>query len=303
MNNWKVHNPQFEFTSELPVESSAWSGHYFFAYDLVANTKPHIIVELGTHKGNSLFSFAQAIKDLKLKTQLHGVDTWQGDEHAGYYGEEIFKTFLEIKEKYYKDVNIIPHKMLFDNASEKFEDNSIDILHIDGLHTYEAVKHDFENWLPKVNEEKGIILLHDVCEKSDDFGVYKLWEELKKKYKTITFEHYHGLGVLFLNKNPFNKNYPSLEILTEYYTKTSEVQDLHKTLNDKDIHIDNLEKVILDHLKRAKELTNQIKELNNQNKDLNSTLSNKRKELEKIYHSRSWKLTQPIQDLFKKLRN
>jgi O-antigen biosynthesis protein len=308
--NRELYNPNFEFTSELPLESSAWSGHYFFAYDLVANTKPNVIVELGTHKGNSLFSFAQAIKDFNLGTELHGIDTWEGDEHAGFYGEEVYKAFLEIKNKYYKEVDIIPHKMFFDDAVDKFEDNSIDILHIDGLHTYDAVKHDFENWLPKVRKKTGIILFHDVCEKSDDFGVYKLWEDLKKKYKTITFDHYHGLGVLFLNKNPFGKTYPSPELLTKYYKKISEVQDLNKTLNDKDIHINNLEREILDHLKITKELTKQNQELTkqnqeltNQNQDLNSALTEKNKELEKIYTSKSWKLTQPIRESTKVLRD
>ena len=300
---WKINQPSFEFTSELPLESSAWSGHYFFAYDLVANIKPNLIVELGTHKGNSLFSFAQAIKDLKLDTELHGIDTWEGDEHAGFYGKEVYETFLEIKNKYYKDVKIVSHKMLFDEAVDKFEDNSIDILHIDGLHTYDAVKHDFENWLPKVNKKTGIILFHDVCEKSDDFGVYKLWEELKKKYETITFDHYHGLGVLFLNRNPFGKNYPSPELLTEYYKKTSEVQDLNKTLNDKDIHIDNLEREILDRLKTTKELTKQNQELTKQDQDLKSNLSEKNKELERIYNSKSWKLTQPIREFAKIVRD
>jgi predicted O-methyltransferase YrrM len=207
ISQWELHDANFEFTKELPAESSAWSGHYDFAYDLVANTKPSKIVELGTHRGNSLFSFAQAVKDLKLDTELHPIDTWEGDEHAGYYGEEIYQEFTEIIEKYYSDLGITPHRMFFDDALEKFEDNSIDILHIDGLHTYEAVKHDFEMWLPKVKNKTGIILLHDVCEKSDDFGVYKLWEELKERYKTITFEHYHGLGVIFLQEIFFEEKY------------------------------------------------------------------------------------------------
>jgi hypothetical protein len=324
LDKWEINNPQLEFTKELPIESSAWIGHYSFAYDLIANTKPKVVVELGTHKGNSLFSFAQAIKDLNLKTELHAVDTWEGDEHAGFYGEEVYETFLEIKDKYYKDVNIIPHKMYFDEAVDKFEDNSIDILHIDGLHTYEAVKHDFETWFPKVKKKTGIILLHDVCEKSDDFGVYKLWEELKKKYKTITFEHYHGLGVLFLSKSPFPKNLPYPEILITYYKKVSETQDLNKALNDKDIHIDNLEKKVLEHLKKAKELTNQNKELTNQkkeltnqkkeltnqnkrlmeeNKKLRSIISTRDTQLEKIYTSKSWRLTQPLRKLAEVIRN
>ena len=95
-------------------------------------------------------------------------------------------------------INLI--RKTFDEAVLGFKDDSIDILHIDGLHTYEAVKHDFETWLPKVNQN-GIVLFHDIKVGEDDFGVYKLWEELKKKYATIEFFQSFGLGVLFLNKS------------------------------------------------------------------------------------------------------
>jgi glycosyltransferase involved in cell wall biosynthesis len=228
-HKWKTYNPHFSFTTPLPSESSAWSGHYNFAYDLVANIKPEFIVELGTHKGNSLFSFAQAIKDFNLKTELHAVDTWKGDEHTGYYGEEIYETFSEIKDTHYKKANIIPHIKLFDEAVNEFKDNSIDILHIDGLHLYKSVKHDFETWLPKVNKKSGIIILHDVCEKTDDFGVYKLWEELRTKYNTITFKHYHGLGVIFMGDNPLSDTYSlSPDTVIRYYEKLSEIQDMER---------------------------------------------------------------------------
>lgn len=214
MNKWKYYDRILEFTKDLSIDSSAWSGHYSFAYDLVANTKPKIIVELGTHKGNSLFSFSQAVKDFNLDTEIHAIDTWEGDSQTGYYGNEIFTEFKKIVNKYYQNVNIVPHKKYFDDAIKEFENNSIDILHIDGLHTYEAVKHDFETWLPKVKKKNGIILLHDVCETQGDFGVYKLWEELCKKYqKTITFPHSHGLGVILFGnpkielKETFIKHY------------------------------------------------------------------------------------------------
>jgi len=235
---WQINTPTFEFVNSFPVDTSA-----------------------GTHKGNSLFSFAQAIKDLELKTELHAVDTWQGDKHAGFYKDKVYKKFLEIADEHYEDVKVIPHRILFDEAVDKFEDNSIDILHIDGLHTYEAVKHDFENWLPKVNKKRGIILLHDVCEKSKDFGVYKLWEELQREYKTLTFPHSHGLGVLFLNKQILSKEDLPSELLNKHYQNVSSIQKMEKEIKDKERHIKNLTKENLERLKTTKKLLETKKRL------------------------------------------
>ncbi|MDD3475165.1 MAG: glycosyltransferase, partial [Candidatus Dojkabacteria bacterium] len=208
------------------------------------------------------------IKDAKLKTELHAIDTWEGDEHAGYYGEEIYEKYLEIKNKYYKDVNIIDHKMFFDEAIDKFEDNSIDVLHIDGLHTYDAVKHDFQTWLPKVKKDSGIVLLHDVCEKSDGFGVYKLWDELNKEYNTITFEHYHGLGVLFLGNSIYKKITLFIDIWTKYYPLLSEnIQNL-KNVSDKETHIRNLEQKESQLLRKYKNLEKEHNDLENKHNDL-----------------------------------
>lgn len=200
---WEYNQPNFEFSEAIPLNynSAPWGGHSFFAYDLVINTKPSLIVELGTYKGNSLFSMAQAVKDMGLDTTLYAIDTWEGDEHSGWYEGDILDTFDRVRNNFYRDIDIVPCKMTFDEALGDFEDGSIDILHIDGLHTYEAVKHDFENWLPKV-KKGGVIMFHDIRETRDDFGVYKLWEELEKKYKTIAFDFYHGLGVVFLGDMP-----------------------------------------------------------------------------------------------------
>ncbi len=117
------------------------------------------MVELGTHTGNSFSAFCQAIYALKIPALAFAVDTWQGDEHAGYYGDEVFdelKTFLQ--EEYGNFATMV--RSTFDEAASEFLAGTVDILHIDGMHTYEAVKHDFTTWKDKLSE-KAVVVFHD----------------------------------------------------------------------------------------------------------------------------------------------
>ena len=172
----------------------SWVGHIPFAFWIVEAAKPGVLVELGTHSGNSYFSFCQAVKRLNLRTLCYAVDSWQGDEHSGYYGEDIFQAVSEKNRLEYDSFSRLIRSQ-FDEARGRFDDASIDLLHIDGLHTYEAVKHDFENWLPKMSKS-GIILLHDTNVRIRDFGVRYLFQEEALYFPAFEFKHSHGLGIL-----------------------------------------------------------------------------------------------------------
>lgn len=198
---WKQYNPDFDFRPDC--KSHTWFGHCFFAYDLIRNVKPKVIVELGTYYATSFSSFCQAVRDENIDSNLYAVDSWEGDENAGLYGEYVYTHAKAQIAKYYPEVKSHLMRMYFDDAVPEFKDHSIDLLHIDGLHTYEAVKHDFETWFPKVSKS-GVIMFHDIY--VEHYGVKDLWAELQKQHPEwafVSFEHNYGLGVIFLDKKQF----------------------------------------------------------------------------------------------------
>jgi Methyltransferase domain len=83
----------------------------------------------------------------------------------------------------------------FDEAATTFQDKTIDLLHIDGQHGYEQVRNDYESWRHKLSD-RGVILFHDTCVRSEEFGVWRLWDEVKNDHPHFEFTHGHGLGVL-----------------------------------------------------------------------------------------------------------
>jgi len=175
------------------VVDSAWLEHAPFAFWLIEAHRPGTVVELGTHRGFSYSCFCQAIERIGLDSRAYAVDTWRGDEHAGFYGDEIFQQLNAYHQRYASFSRLI--RSSFDQALPHFEDGSVDLLHIDGRHFYDDVKHDFESWLPKLSD-RAVVLFHDTNVREREFGVFKLWAELQTSRPSFEFLHGHGLGVL-----------------------------------------------------------------------------------------------------------
>ena len=195
--NWVVSDPRYDADQLNPkLKFAYWEGHRDFAYDLLQFVRPERLVELGSQYGCSLFSFCQAVRDFKLDTEINAVDMWSGDIGAEITGEEVYALVQKTAATYYPEVNLHLFQMCFDDARPNFADNSIDILHIDGGHTFEDVEHDFTTWLPKL-KENGIVLFHDVYSPIDQ-GSCDHWEKTKKEYDCyFDFTHSCGLGILF----------------------------------------------------------------------------------------------------------
>jgi hypothetical protein len=173
---------------------STWNDHVPFGYDIVTAIRPQLIVELGTYSGLSYFTFCQAMLENDIDGTAYAIDTWEGDDHTGEYGEKIYRQVDDHAREHYRGISYLLRQR-FDEAQAHFDTGSIDLLHIDGLHTYDAVKEDFETWYPKV-KPGGIVLFHDIEARLNDFGVRQYWAELVENHTTFAFRHGFGLGVL-----------------------------------------------------------------------------------------------------------
>lgn len=198
--DWTYHDPVFEHSAD---PAASWFGHRRFGYDLVRNLRPRRLAELGVCLGTSFFAFCQAVKDGGLPTELLAVDTWEGDEHTGFYGPGHLEQFDRVWRTSFPDLAVRQIKRPFDQARAEVEDASVDVLHLDGCHTYEAARRDYETWSGAVRAG-GVILFHDIAvrDPARGFGVYRLWEELKGRFPTAEFAHSFGLGILFPSGPP-----------------------------------------------------------------------------------------------------
>jgi GT2 family glycosyltransferase len=201
LSNLNVNPLKNPIIFRMPLRDlpSAWMEHIPFALYLMDLLRPESFVELGTFYGVSYCAFCQAVKELELSTRCYAVDTWAGDAHTGPYQSEVLESLHQHHDTRYGEFSTLIQST-FDEAVEHFEDGSIDLLHIDGYHTYEGVKHDLETWKHKLSS-RAVILFHDTFERAGDFGVWKLWEELKIQYPHFEFVHGHGLGVIAFGKN------------------------------------------------------------------------------------------------------
>jgi hypothetical protein len=207
---------------------TGWVKHLPFANLLVELVRPRLLVELGTHTGISYCAFCEAVRMFQLDTHCCAIDSWEGDSHVGLYPKEILKQLRAYHDPRYSGFSrLIESK--FDDALPQFTDGTIDVLHIDGHHTYEAVKHDFETWRPKMSDA-GVILFHDTYNKSGDFGVYRLWAELEKQFPSFQFLFGSGLGVLAVGSNSAPQ---LLEFLEDATTNAAAVNRVFNTLGER----------------------------------------------------------------------
>jgi Methyltransferase domain len=193
--------PWAERLSPRLLRSPWWIGHIPFAYELIGRLRPATIVELGTYSGSSFAAFCQAVEACALDAKCYGIDLWEGDIHMGKFDEDLFQEISRYTTSTYPGIATLLRKD-FHEAVALFADKSVDLLHIDGTHTYEAVSGDFHAWFPKLSD-RAVVLFHDTNvtvantgEAARRFGVRRFFDSVKGSYPHFEFSHCWGLGVL-----------------------------------------------------------------------------------------------------------
>lgn len=188
-------NKKDRYFSLITERPTAWLGHGNFAINLVELINPTIIVDLGVDCGYSTFSWAYPNIG-----RVYGIDNYRNDQHAE--NSDACEYVLRKKTELENEFNVSNIEIIisdFTTISQTWN-KKIDILHIDGDHSYKSVSEDFYNF-SKFVPENGVIVFHDTISYKNDVG--RFFDELGG-YK-FNRENWYGLGVYTRSKETYEK--------------------------------------------------------------------------------------------------
>lgn len=164
--------------------------------------RPQYILEIGTAKGGTLFLFSKCAPDNAV---IISVDL-SGNLLEGGYSKlriPLYKSFAKKNQRLYLLRKNSHDYTTFVIISKILHKNKLDVLYIDGDHSYNGVKKDFEMY-GKLVKKGGIIVFHDIVPESLKTGceVSRFWQEVKINHKTLEIvknwkQNYCGIGIIY----------------------------------------------------------------------------------------------------------
>ena len=168
--------------------------------------KPKILVEIGTATGGTLFLFTRIAHPEAI---LISIDLPEGPYGRGYskWKIQLYNSFAQNKQT----IHFIRADSHASNTLRKIKiilnNRKIDFLFLDGDHTYQGVKSDFDIYSPLV-KKGGIIAFHDIVthdkfhNPDETIEVDRFWKEIKDNYKNMEIiknikQGWAGIGIIY----------------------------------------------------------------------------------------------------------
>ena len=186
---------------------------------IIQKISPKVVLEIGTANGGTLFLFTRIADP---RATIISIDLPEGSFGGGYLASKIplYKSFAGVEQKMWL-IGADSHDLQsLAKVMRILGRKKVDFLFIDGDHTYQGVKKDFQMYSPLVRQE-GIIALHDIVRHSPqtlcevdvphaEHGGFlhpypkanKFWNEIKHDFRHIEIvknnnQYWAGIGVLY----------------------------------------------------------------------------------------------------------
>jgi hypothetical protein len=139
------------FSQPLRLAATAEVAHVSFAMTMVDLLRPRTIVELCTTDGILYCAFCQAVRELRLDARCFGIchgqptddDSKPDDAHTDWKRahDDLYAGFSRL---------LTP---LTTDGTDLFDQDSVDLLHLNGNLSYESARDEFAVWLPKLSSK------------------------------------------------------------------------------------------------------------------------------------------------------
>jgi predicted O-methyltransferase YrrM len=176
---------------------------------LIRRRRPRTVVEIGTASGGSFYAWCRVADP---RATIASLDLPGGAFGGGYTEEDIprLRSYGRPGQRLSFVLADSHQESTRAMLSETFAGVGIDFLMIDGDHTYDGVKRDFELYSPLLSAN-ALVAFHDILPHGEHSRckVHLFWDELKNRYRHIEFVdpqpdpvegQWGGIGVLYWNE-------------------------------------------------------------------------------------------------------
>jgi predicted O-methyltransferase YrrM len=167
---------------------------------MIRENPPSCVLEIGTCRGGTLFLLSRfAAPD----AHVISVDVPAGRFGGGYSPTHtrLYRAFAGRRQRLQLVLGDSHEPSTLETVETKLGGRQLDLLFIDGDHTYEGARRDFEMYAPLVRDG-GLIAFHDIVPGPPHLvgGVPRLWQELRTPEAREFVESWSqggfGIGVL-----------------------------------------------------------------------------------------------------------